>query len=69
MDKSYTVISQRQITGRLPDDTYGPMVRVTFQVTAGPVLSVDVDARAYNVDTVRTMIEERVQHAEDISAL
>ena len=66
---SYTVIKQAQTIGRLPDDTFGPVVRVTFRTANGTVRSIDVDANAYNVDNVREAIEAEVQKIEDVANL
>lgn len=69
MAETYTVVSQRETIGRLPDNSYGQVVRVTFRTFADVVLSVDIPATEYNVDNVQAAIEARVQHANAISQL
>lgn len=69
MAETYTVVSQRETIGKLPDNTYGQVVRITFRTFGDTVLSVDVPATDYNVDNVKAAIEARVQHANDIAQL
>lgn len=69
MADTFTVVSQRETIGRLPDNSYGPVVRVTFRTFGDVVLSVDIPASEYTVDNVKAAIEARVQHANDISQL
>lgn len=60
------VLTQRQTIARLPDDSYGTVMRITFRTAANVVLSVDVPAADYNPETARAMIEERAAHADEI---
>lgn len=67
MDKPYEVLTQRQTIGRLPDDTFGPVMRVTVKTAGGVVLAVDVPAADYVPDKVRALIDEKVAHADEIA--
>lgn len=69
MADGYIVVKQEQTVGKLPDNTFGSVVRVTFRTTAGTVLAVDVPTDVYSVDTVKAAIEERVAHSEAIDTL
>ncbi len=69
MAEKFTVTGQRETVGLLPDGTYGQVVRVTFVTTAGDHMSVDVPSKAYSVDNVRELIEQRVADADAITNL
>lgn len=69
MADTYQVIDQQQTVGQLPDRTYGPVMRVSFRTVGGVVMMVDVPIGEYNVDNVRSAIEQRVAHSEEISQL
>lgn len=69
MAETYKVLSQRQTVARQADDTFGPVMRITFRTGAGVIASVDVPTADYNVDTVKAAIEERVIHADEIANL
>lgn len=67
--KPYELVSQRETVARLPDDSFGQVVRITFRVTGGPVLSVDVPMADYTADNARRLIMEKVGHAQEIQNL
>lgn len=68
MAANYEVVKQETTIAQLPDGTFGQVVRITFR--AGTALHVlDVPQSQYQVDTVRDLIEERVQTSEAITNL
>lgn len=68
-ERGYVVVKQQETVGKLPDDTYGPVVKIIFRVASGAVLSVQVPTTDYSADAVRLAIEERVRHADEIANL
>ena len=67
--RTWTVLDQEQTIGRLPDRTFGPVIRVTFRTGAGIVRSLDVPAADYSVDTVRALIDTAAAETDAVSGL
>lgn len=69
MADGWSVINQEQVIGKLPDNTYGPVVRVTYRTTAGVVRSTDVPVKGYNAEAVAAQITAEVAEIEAVSGL
>jgi hypothetical protein len=66
---TWTVLDQEQTIGRLPDRTYGAVVRVTFRTAAGIVRSVELPAADYSVDAVRALIDAAATETDAVQNL
>jgi hypothetical protein len=69
MAEGWQVLNQEQVIAKLPDNTYGPVVRVTFRTDAGVVRNIDVPVAAYDADTVRATIDAEVVKINEIANL
>lgn len=69
MADGWTVVKQEQTIAKLPDDTFGPVVRITFRTTAGIVRSIDVPVAEYNAATVAERIDNAAKETDAIQNL
>lgn len=69
MAEGFTVLSQDEVTAKLPDGDYGRVVRIKFRTAAGVVGTVDVPSATYSKDTARAAIEERAAHLDEVQNL
>lgn len=66
----WTVIDQQERTGRLPNGSFGQVVRITYRTALGVVRSVDIDADTYrNVDAVKDIIDAEATRTDEIASL
>lgn len=56
MADTYTVVTQKQVVGQLPDGSFGPLMRVTFRTRGGTVSSLDIAPADYTADKVHEAI-------------
>ena len=66
----WTVIGQRQTTGRLPDGTIGDVVEVTFKLyNSGTVARVDVPVQGFSVAKVGEAIDAYADQLDAVHGL
>ena len=67
--KGWTVLDQEQTVGRLPDRSYGPVMRVTFKTAAGVVRSLDVPVADYSAARVTELVEAAAAETDAVQNL
>lgn len=69
MADTYTVLSQEQRIGKLPDNTFGPVVAIKFRTAANIVREVDVPLSEYTPEQVAARLEAESANTDQISNL
>lgn len=69
MAERWTILNQEQVIAKLPDNTYGPVVRITYRTSMGLVRSTDVPVVAYTADNVAAVINNEVDEIEAVQNL
>lgn len=69
MADRWSVINQEQVIGKQPDNTYGPIMRVTYRTSTNVVRWVEIPINQYTADNVAAAIEAQVEQTDAISNL
>ena len=68
-EHGWTVLGQETVFSKLPDNSIGQVVRITFQTALGVVGVVEVPSKTYSKDTAVAAIDARAQHLDEVQAL
>lgn len=69
MGARWIVLRQEQVIGKLPDNSYGPVVRVTYRTANNVVRWIDVPVEDYTADNVSALIEAQVDEIDAVTNL
>lgn len=69
MAEAWSVVAQVPTVGKLPDGTFGDVVRVTFRTAAGNLGVVIVPATTYSAAAAREAIEAHAAELDAVTAL
>lgn len=65
----WLIIKQEQRTGKLPDGSFGDVVRVTYRTAGGTVRWADIPAELYSADNVRAVLDSDAAETDATATL
>lgn len=65
---SFTVLNQEPTIAKLPDNTYGDVIKVTFKTAGGAYGFVNVPASRYTADYALAQVQALADHLDQVQA-